>query len=393
MKKVLLIKYGEIALRGRNRGLFEKKLIHAILNSVKDVGDNFYVHKEQGRLILEDLSKDIEYDRVTHRVANVFGIVGVCPCYVIEDQSIENIEKMAVVYVKENYKNLDFTYKVFTRRSDKRYPIESNDVSIRIGGFILDNIPTLSVNVHDPEEEIHVELRNKAYIFSKEIKGFGGLPKGSTGNGTLLLSGGIDSPVAGFLMAKRGIELHCVYFHSPPYTSNRAKEKVIDLAKELSKYTGGIKLYIVPFTETQLFIYENTPPEKMTILLKRIMLRISEKIGKKNKSLCLVVGDSVGQVASQTLHSINAINSASQLPIIRPLAGYDKQEIIDLALKINTYPISIRPFEDCCTIFVAKHPETKSKRSIIENIEATMFQRGLEEHMTKAVDQCEILEL
>lgn len=384
MKKVLLIKYGEIALRGKNRGLFEKKLLHTILKNVEDLG-KFYVHKEQGRLILEDLAQNIDFDKVIPRIKNIFGIVGVCPCIVLDSSNIEYICESALSYLKENYDNFNFSFKVYARRSNKAYPLQSNEICGIVGEYLLENIPSLKVDVKNPEIKIHVELRTKTYIYSKEFSGLGGLPMGSTGKGTLLLSGGIDSPVAGFLMAKRGIELECVYFHSPPYTSSRAKEKVIDLAKKISLYTGEIKLHIIPFTETQLFIYENTPPEKMTILLKRIMLRISEKIALENKSLCLIVGDSVGQVASQTLESINAINSATLLPVLRPLASFDKQEIIDISKKIETFDISTRPYEDCCTIFVAKHPEIKPKKSIIENIEAKFFERGIDKLIDTAI--------
>ncbi len=391
MKKVLLIKYGEIALRGKNRGLFEGKLIQTIRNNLKDIEGNFYVVKEQGRLILEDLDGDLNIDLVIEKVKTILGIVAVCPCIKTKVQTIEHLQQLAVDHILETFDNLSFSFKVNTRRSDKRYPLESNEVSSLIGGFILENIPSLKVDVKRPDVTVTVELRNEAYIFSKVIKTFGGLPVGSSGQSTLLLSGGIDSPVAGFLMAKRGVSINAVYFHSPPYTSEHAKEKVVDLAKRLSAFTGTINLYVVPFTETQLFIYDSVPPEKTTILMKRVMLRIAEKIGDKNKSIGLIVGDSIGQVASQTLESINAISSATSQPIFRPLSGLDKDEIIDIARKIGTYDISIQPYEDCCTIFVPKHPETKPKKNIIESFEEKMFLSGLEELMETAIINVEII--
>ncbi|MBQ6554977.1 MAG: tRNA 4-thiouridine(8) synthase ThiI, partial [Firmicutes bacterium] len=239
---------------------------------------------------------------------------------------------------------------------------------------------------------VMVELRNNAYIYSRLIPGFGGLPMGTSGKATLLMSGGIDSPVAGFLTAKRGVETEAVYFDSPPYTSERAKQKVIDLANRLAVFTGGIKLHIVPFTETQLKIYDCTPPEKTTILLKRAMLKAAEKIALKNGSMALVTGDSIGQVASQTMEAINAIDSAArEMPVLRPLCTMDKQEIVDVARRIGTFEISIRPYEDCCTVFVPKHPETKPKRKIIENIERKIT--GLDELIDEAVENTEIMEL
>lgn len=395
MQKVLLIKYGEIALRGKNRGLFEKKLIEAIRKNVSEVEGNYYVVKEQGRLILENLDGDIDYDKVINKVSKVLGIVAICPCIKFKENDIESLQKHTLEYIKETYDDYNFTYKVKARRSNKSYPLDSNEICTEVGGYILENLGEygIKVDVKNPMEVINVELRTDVYIFSKVIKTFGGLPIGSSGKSTLLLSGGIDSPVAGFLMAKRGVELSCVYFDSPPYTSLRAKEKVIDLAKVLSSFTCKINLYVIPFTNTQLFIYDNSPPEKTTILMKRIMLKIAEMVNEKEKGIGLITGDAIGQVASQTISSLDAISSAVEEPIFRPLLGMDKEEIMTIARKIETYDISIRPYEDCCTIFVPAHPETKPKKSIIESFEKKLFDNGILELMEEAFLNAEIIKL
>lgn len=395
MQRVLLIKYGEIALRGKNRGLFEKKLIDAIRNNLKDVEGDYYVVKEQGRLILENTDGDIDYSKVIKHVSKVLGVVAVCPCVKVKENDIESLQKYTLQYIKETYDDYNFTFKVKARRSNKSYPLDSNEICNLVGGYVLENLENegISVDVKNPMEVINVELRTEVYIFSKIIKTFGGLPVGSSGKSTLLLSGGIDSPVAGFLMAKRGVALSCVYFDSPPYTSARAKEKVIDLAKVLKSFTCDIKLYVIPFTKTQLFIYESIPPEKTTILMKRIMLRIAQMVNEKEKGIGLITGDAVGQVASQTISAIDAISSAVTEPIFRPLCGMDKEEIMTIARKIETYDISIRPYEDCCTIFVPAHPETKPKKSIIESFEQKLFDNGIEELMNEAFSNAEIIKI
>jgi len=388
MRKALLVKYGEIAIRGKNRYLFENKLINAIRKNIKEYGYN--VKKEQGRLLVENKDGDVDCDSIISKVVTVMGIIGVCPCIITKNQDIRDLQNTVLKYILENHNdNKNLTFKIETKRSNKKYPMTSQQVSSEIGGYVLENIPNLKVNVVSPDITIFVELRNDAYIYSDIIKGFGGLPAGSSGKAMLLLSGGIDSPVAGFLMQKRGVEIEAVYFHSPPYTSERAKEKVLDLANQLNVFTGDIRLHVIPFTPIQLMLYEKVPHEKITILLKRAMLKIADKIAEKSKAHALVVGDSIGQVASQTMHSIKAVESSTNLPIIRPLAGLSKQEIIDIAKTINTYDISIRPYEDCCTIFVAKHPETKPKTSIIENIERKMT--DLEDMIDTAIENMETI--
>lgn len=391
MKKILLVKYGEIAIRGKNRWIIENKLIAIIERNLSKLG-RYSVQKEQGRFLVQYLDGEMDYDKVIPCVVNIFGVLGVCPGIMLEDQSLENLKASALAYMKEFYPNGGYSFKVTARRSNKDYPLNSQEIACEVGGYIFENMENVTVDVHNPEILLRVELRNSAYIYSKVIAGFGGLPVGESGRATVLMSGGIDSPVAAWLTAKRGVAVDAVYFHSPPYTSERAKEKVVDLCKCVAKYCGSMRLYIVPFTETQLLIYDNVPQERMTIFLKRAMLKAAAHIADKTHADALVVGDSIGQVASQTMQAINAINTAApNYPVLRPLCTYDKQEIIDLAQKIGTFEISIRPYEDCCTIFVAKHPEIRPKRHIIEKKEKTI--PNLEETIKKAVENAEVVEI
>ena len=389
MKKVLLVKYGEIAMRGKNRYLVENRLITTIINRLKDY-EGYKVYKEQGRILVLNEITDVDYDTVVPLVVNILGVTAVCPCWEVDDQSIENLREVALQQFKESYPNGGVSFKVVTKRSDKRYPMTGNEVSAEVGGYILNNMPNLTVDVHEPEVKLMVELRNNAYIYSKLIYGFGGLPYGASGRATVLMSGGIDSPVAAFLTAKRGVEVEAVYFDSPPYTSERAKQKVLDLAERVAVFTGSFKLYVVPFTKTQLTIYQNTPPEKMTILLKRAMLKAARLVAEKNKSMALVTGDSIGQVASQTLESMQAINCVTQLPVIRPVACMDKLEIIDLAKHIGTYETSILPFEDCCTIFTPKNPVTKPTKRRSQALEARFDFEAL---IDECVEKCEFVDV
>ncbi|MBQ7265475.1 MAG: tRNA 4-thiouridine(8) synthase ThiI [Firmicutes bacterium] len=393
MRNVLLIKYGEIAIRGKNRYLAENRLIRTIIKRIENF-PGYMVYKEQGRLLAVNEEGDFDYEKIIPIVVNILGVIAVCPGVEVEDQDIKSLQEKALehfnLHFPENSEE-GLTFKVFTKRSDKRYPLNGNEVSALVGGYILQNREDVKVDVHEPKVKVHVELRNNAYIYSKVIPGRGGLPYGSGGKALVLMSGGIDSPVAAYLTARRGVEVEAVYFDSPPYTSERAKQKVYDLAERLSLFTGNFRLYVVPFTQTQLCIYKNTPPVKMTILLKRAMLKAAEKIALKNKQSALVTGDSIGQVASQTLEAINAINFASEeVTVLRPLTAMDKQQIIDVARDIGTYDISIRPYEDCCTVFVAKHPETKPKKSIIEAIERKI--EGLDKLIDEAVKKAEIVE-
>ncbi len=388
MKEVLLVKYGEIALRGKNRHLFERRLMDRILTKI---GDGYKVTREQGRLLIECYNEKFDYDRVVPKLQTVLGIVGICPCIMTEDLNISNLQVVALDLVKKQLGNSPFTIRVETRRADKRYPLTSNEVSALVGGYIIHGVDNGKVDLHNPTLLLQVELRNNAYIYTESFKGPGGLPEGCSGKGLLLLSGGLDSPVAGYLMAKRGVAVSAVYFHSPPYTSERAKEKAIDLAKRLSAFTGNISLSIVPFTDIQLYLNKSVPPEKYVILQKRVMLTIAEKIAEKENCQCLITGDSIGQVASQTVPGIYAIDTAVTIPVMRPLCGLDKLEIVNIAKSIDTYEISIRPYEDCCTNFIPKHPETKPKASIIQSIHSQL--EDIDELVETAIKNIEILQI
>ena len=364
MKKVLLVKYGEIALRKGNRAIFERQLadtIQAVINE-----SEIKCKREQGRLLIEDSRGDIAED-VSEKVRRIFGITAICEALKLEDSGIDNLKRAAIAVFEEEKEDAE-SFKVETKRADKRYPLNSREVSATVGEAVLE-ATNIKVDVKKPHVTIWIEIRTYSYVYTKIIKCESGLPYGSTGKGVLLLSGGIDSPVAGYLMAKRGVEIIPVYFHAPPHTSERAKEKVIDLCDTLSGFTGKVGLHVVNFTEVQMYIYKNMPHPKLTIFLKRAMLRIASLIAEKEKAHCLITGDSVGQVASQTTQAIAAIDSATNLSILRPLAAMDKQQIIDVAKHINTFDISIRPFEDCCTVFVPKHPEHKPNAKVIASIE------------------------
>ncbi len=389
-EKVLIVKYGEIAMRGKNRKFFIERLLRTIRKNTDDIG-KFYVMKEQGRLILESRDGEMDFDRVIPRVLCIMGIIGVSPGVKVKNQELDNLKRVCADHMREIGVDEYKTFKIETKRSNKNYPMVSQEVSSSVGEYILDEFPSLEVDVHNPDLTVYIELRNNAYIYSKLIKGLGGLPVGSSGRGIVMLSGGIDSPVSAFMMAKRGVEVEGVYFNSPPYTSERAKQKVIDLADRLTNFTGSFKLYVVPFTDLQLYLLENVPHDKLTIFLKRAMTRVACILGERDGALAVITGDSVGQVASQTMQGLHAISAVATMPILRPLAGFDKQEIIDIARKIGTYDISIRPYEDCCTIFVAKHPETKPKTSVIERIEAKLTE--LDRYINEAIENAEVIEL
>ena len=387
---VLIVKYGEIAVRGNNRKFFIERLLRTIRKNLDDIGD-FYVVKEQGRLIVEDRGGELDFDKVIPRILCIMGIIGVSPGVRVRNQELDNLKKVCAEHIRSIGADKYKTFKIETKRSNKSYPLESREVSAAVGEYILDEFPDFTVDVHNPELTVYIELRNDAYVYSELIKGLGGLPVSSSGKGIVMLSGGIDSPVSAFMMAKRGVEVEGVYFNSPPYTSERAKQKVVDLAERLTMFTGGFKLYVVPFTDLQLYLLENVPHDKLTIFLKRAMTRVACILGERDGALAVITGDSVGQVASQTMQGLHAISAAATMPILRPLAGFDKQEIVDIARKIGTFDISVRPYEDCCTIFVAKHPETKPKTSVIEKIESKLTE--LDRYINEAVENAEIIEL
>lgn len=368
MYKAFLIKYGEIGVKGKNRYLFEDALVRQIRYALKKTDGEFEVTKENGRIYATAVS-DFDFDEAIEALKTVFGIIGICPVVQIEDNGFDDLADTVIKYFDSAYPDKHFSFKVNARRARKNYPMDSMEINMEMGGRLLDAFPELSVDVHNPDVLLQIEIRNKINIYSTEIPGPGGMPVGTAGKAMLLLSGGIDSPVAGYMVAKRGVELEATYFHAPPYTSERAKQKVIDLAKLVAKYSGPITLNVVNFTDIQLAIYEKCPHDELTIIMRRYMMRIAQELGKESGCLGLVTGESIGQVASQTMHSLYCTNEVCTMPVFRPVIGFDKQEIIDLSEKIGTYETSIQPFEDCCTIFVAKHPVTKPNLNIIQRDE------------------------
>ncbi len=384
MYKSFLIKYAEIGVKGKNRYIFEDRLCEQIRYALKRCDGEFEVTKTQGRIYVNALT-DFDFDETVENLKTVFGIWGICPVVKLEDEGFEKLAKDVVEYMDKVYPDKHFTFKVDTRRARKNYPKESMEVNADIGEALLKAFPEMKVDVHKPDVMLHIEIREMIYIYSTVIPGPGGLPIGTNGKGTLLLSGGIDSPVAGYMISKRGVKLDAVYFHAPPYTSDRAKQKVVDLARLVSRYSGPIDLHVINFTDIQLYIYEKCPHDELTIIMRRYMMRIAQHIAQETGSLGLITGESIGQVASQTMQSLMATNDVCTMPVYRPLIGFDKEDIVDVSKKIDTYETSILPFEDCCTIFVAKHPVTKPNLKVIriheknleENIEA-LVQKALE---------------
>ncbi|MDD3402721.1 MAG: tRNA 4-thiouridine(8) synthase ThiI [Hespellia sp.] len=385
-----LIKYGEIGIKGKNRYLFEDALVRQMRYALKDVDGEFIVHKAQGRVYV-DCDGEYDYEETIASLKRVFGIVGICPVVKLEDLGFEQLKKDVVAYVDEMYPDKNRTFKVEARRSRKNYPMNSMEINCDLGEVLLETFSEMKVDVHKPQISLNVEVRAKhIYLYSEIIPGAGGMPVGTNGKAMLLLSGGIDSPVAGYMVSKRGVGLEATYFHAPPYTSERAKEKVVDLARLVSKYSGPIKLNVVNFTDIQLYIYEKCPHEELTIIMRRYMMKIAEHFAKESGCLGLITGESIGQVASQTMQSLAATNEVCILPVYRPLIGFDKQEIVDVALKIDTYETSILPFEDCCTIFVAKHPVTKPNLERIKKSE-THLEEKIDELYNEAIRSVETI--
>lgn len=387
--QAFLIKYGEIAVKGKNRHIFEDTLLSQLQNAVRRVEGEFHVSKENGRMYVEALS-DYDYEELLGALTKVFGVVGICPMVRLEDEGFEALAKAVVSYVDEAYPDKNFTFKVNGRRARKNYPMTSMELAAALGEKILEAFPQVRVDVHKPDVCINIEIRNHINVYSTEIPGPGGMPVGTAGKAMLLLSGGIDSPVAGYMIAKRGVRLEATYFHAPPYTSERAKQKVVDLAKIVARYSGPIKLNVVNFTEIQLYIYEKCPHDQLTIIMRRYMMMIAEHFAKASGCLGLITGESIGQVASQTMPSLAVTNEVCTLPVYRPLIGFDKQEIVDISYKIDAYDTSILPFEDCCTIFVAKHPVTKPNLKSIKKSE-THLQEKIKEMLQTAIDTTEVI--
>ena len=389
MFKAFLIKFAEIGVKGKNRDLFEAALAQQIKYALRRCEGQFAVRRNRGRIYIEALSA-FDFEETVENLKTVCGISSICPMVQAKDEGVEKLCQDVVDYVAAQYPEKRFTFKVDARRAQKNYPLNSMEINALLGEKLLDAFPQLRVDVHKPEVMIHVEVREKIYIYSIEIPGPGGMPVGTNGKAMLLLSGGIDSPVAGYMVAKRGVKIDAVYFHAPPYTSERAKQKVVDLARLVARYSGPVYLHVVNFTEIQLAIYEKCPHDELTIIMRRYMMRIAEQIAKKTECLGLVTGESIGQVASQTMQSLAVTNEVCTMPVYRPCIGLDKQEIVELAEKIGTYETSILPFEDCCTIFVAKHPVTKPNLGVIKRHEENL-KDGIEEMVRQAVETAELI--
>ncbi len=386
-----LIKYGEIGIKGKNRNLFEDALARTVRQSLARVGEGYTVRKERGRIYVncpEGYDADAAIDALQH----VFGIVGICPVVIREKGTPDQLREDILQYMDEEHPAFSGTFKVHAKRIEKSFPMSSMETDAYLGEAILDHCPAAKVDVHEPELMLDVEIRNEIYIYSKVIPGPGGMPVGTNGKAMLLLSGGIDSPVAGWMIGKRGVVLDAVYFHAPPYTSERAKQKVVDLAKIISRYTGPIWLRVVNFTDIQLYIYDQCPHDELTIIMRRYMMRIAEHFAKENEDMGLVTGESIGQVASQTMQSLMATNDVCTLPVYRPLIGFDKNDIIDLSKKIGTFETSILPFEDCCTIFVAKHPVTKPNVNIIRRSEKNLSEK-IDALVAEAIETTELIKI
>lgn len=384
MEKVILVKYGEISLKGLNRSHFMNQLyrnMKAVLSTYKEV----HIEQIQGRYLIKCLEEDME--QAIQSLTRVFGIVSISSAFQLEND-LDKIKEVALKLIMNNVKIK--TFKVETKRGNKSFPLKSPEVSREVGAHILIHTDHLKVDVHHPDTKIYVEIREKAYVYNKIISGAGGLPVGSNGKASLLISGGIDSPVAGYMVAKRGVELIAVHFHSFPFTSERAKEKVVDLTRILTQYAGPIKLFVIPFTKIQTEIGQKCDKRQTTLIMRRFMMKIAEEIATREGAKALVTGESIGQVASQTLDSLNVTNAVVNMPIFRPLIGMDKQEITEISYKINTYETSILPYEDCCTIFVPKHPETRPKLEKILQSEKNLDKESLIE---EAINLVEIINL
>ncbi len=389
MENIILIRYEEIFLKGLNKNIFENRLVDNIKRKLSNMG-NIRVRKSQSRIYVESGNSDFDVEEAIIRLRKIFGIASVSPVVKVPSD-YEVIKDTAIKVVGDLLeKNSYETFKVEARRGDKNFPLNSPQICAEIGAHVLRNFPRLKVNVHDPDFILYIEVREETYLYSQIIPGARGLPTGTGGRATLLLSGGIDSPVAGWMIAKRGVDMEAVYFHSYPYTSDRARDKVIKLAEKISEWSMGIRLHIVPFTEIQLEINQKCPHEYLTIIMRRYMMKIAQRIAEKNGSLALVTGEAIGQVASQTMESMLVTNHAVSLPVYRPLIGMDKNEVIEIARKIDTFDTSILPYEDCCTVFVAKHPVTKPSLSKTLEYEKVLDEERL---INEALSNTETLNL
>ena len=388
MEKVLLVRYAEIHLKGLNRPFFERLLVDRIKQALNPVHP--VVEREQGRIFVYGIPED-EISECVDRLCRVFGIHSISVACCVE-KNWDAIKDAAIAETKAFAETASVpTFKCFARRSDKRFQMTSEEICRELGHELLEAYPNLTVDVHHPALPVTVEIRqNNAFVYTAEVLGSGGMPVGSNGKAMLLISGGIDSPVAGYMLAKRGVMLDAVHFYSYPYTSERARDKVVELTKLVSRYAGRINLYLVPFTDIQMTIYDKCPSTETTVLMRRLMMKIAERIAKETGSQALITGESIGQVASQTIESLCVTDDAVAMPVFRPLIGFDKEEIIEKAQKIGTFETSILPYEDCCTVFVPKHPVTKPKVDKLRKSEALV---DFEPMIQKAIDETERMDI
>ena len=381
MRELLLVRYGEVFLKGQNRPFFMKKLMDHIKEAVAGQGARVWL--AEGRIYVSGFE---DMDACIRRVTRVFGVHSVSPAVEMDKGDFDAICEQAA----EMMRPLSGTFKVMARRSDKRYPLDSPAIMREAGGVILKHCPQLSVDVNHPDHVMTIEMRNHAYLSVTRVMGAGGMPMGTNGKSCLLLSGGIDSPVAGFMVAKRGVELCCVHYHSFPYTSERAKEKVLELARILSEYCGKMRVAVVPFTEIQMQIHEKCPENFTTLIMRRFMMRIAERIAEANGAAAIVTGENLGQVASQTMEAMASTQSVVHLPTLQPLVGMDKEEIVTLARKIGTFETSILPYEDCCTVFTPRHPRTRPKISEVEAVEAALDVAALVDEALRGIERVRV---
>lgn len=389
MKEIILLKDGEIVLKGLNRRTFEDALKKNIRHAISHLG-SFEIKSAQSIIYVKPLSDDIDLDEACLKISRVFGIVSYSRAAICEEKTLESIIATAPVYLEKELKAVK-TFKVEARRSDKRFPYKSPEICAELGGVILDKFPHLSVDVHNPDLIVNVEVRDfGAYVHGAAHKGAGGIPVGTSGNAAILISGGIDSPVAAYMMAKRGLKLTAVHFASPPYTSKRAEDKVVRLLRRVSRYAGKMTMYTVPFTKIQKTIKNECPEELFTIIMRRLMMQISSRIAADNDCTALITGESLGQVASQTIGALSCTDDAADLLVFRPLIGMDKQEIIDISYKIDTYDISIEPYEDCCTVFTPKHPRT---RPVLKYVKEAQEKANFEPMIEEALANLKVTEI
>lgn len=388
MKEIILIKVGEIVLKGLNRKSFESMLIKNIKHALHGASQ-CKVTSAQSTIYVEPCYDDADFEDICERLEKVFGIVAFHRAAVAE-KTMESITEVALEYLEDYLYDAE-TFKVESKRSDKKFPLKSPEISRQLGHEILQKYSHLSVDVHNPDVQVTVEVRDfGAYIHAGVIKGAGGVPVGSSGNGTVLISGGIDSPVAAWMMAKRGLLLNAVHFASPPYTSQRAEDKVVRLLEKVAGYAGNIRMYVVPFTEIQETIQRECPEELFTIIMRRLMMQISQRIAENTNSSCLITGESLGQVASQTMKAIVTTDEATDMVVFRPLIGMDKQEIIEISRKIDTFDISIEPYEDCCTVFTPKHPRT---RPVLKYVKEAQENAHFEDMIETALNNLKIIDI